>query len=88
MILNNSRLQIYGEKQSDDDKGDYKELIFCGDLYNNKSGYPQIVIVQDDGKTVSILLNEGNDFVSVEFHGNRVRDVFCLLMRRIKQNSK
>lgn len=33
-----------------------------------------------------MLLNEGNDFMSVEFQSNRVRDVFCLLMSRIKEN--
>lgn len=42
-------------------------------------------MVADNGKMVSLLINEQNDFVSVEFDSSKVRDVFCLLMTWIKE---
>jgi hypothetical protein len=45
-----------------------------------------VIIVADSGKMISLLINEQNDFVSVEFDSNKVRDVFCLLLRRIREN--
>ena len=76
-------MEIYGKKVQKTN-----DLIYQGDLYKNinheKSSYPEIVILEDNGRMVSLLLNENNDFISVEFQSNRVRDVFCLLMNRIK----
>lgn len=67
-------------------------MIYEGELFRKyldgekieMSGYPEIVIADDNGLMVSLLLNEGNDFVSIEFQSNRVRDVFCLLLNKIK----
>lgn len=41
--------------------------------------------MDDNGKLVSLLLNDSNDFVLVELQSNSVRDVFCLLMKRIRE---
>ena len=47
--------------------------------------YPEVVNVAENAKMVSLLINERNDFVSVELENHKVRDVFCLLIKRLKE---
>ena len=47
--------------------------------------YPEVLNVAENPKMVSLLINERNDFVSVELENHKVRDVFCLLIKRLKE---
>jgi hypothetical protein len=61
--------------------------MFLGD----KELYPEGLNVAGNGRMVSLLINDRGDFVSVEFKDHKVRDVFCLLvnkLRDLRKNSK
>lgn len=54
-------------------------------MFVSGSTYPEVVNVAENAKMVSLLINERNDFVSVELENHKVRDVFCLLIKRLKE---
>lgn len=59
--------------------------MFKNLLNQSRTNYPEIVISVENSKMISLLLNENNDLVSVEFQNNNVRDIFCLLVDKIKE---
>lgn len=54
-------------------------------MFVSGTTYPEVVNVAENAKMVSLLINERNDFVSVELENHKVRDVFCLLIKRLKE---
>jgi hypothetical protein len=83
MIYDNHLLQISGLK-----KGEKGSQLLCEEEFVSGCSYPEVVNVADNGKMVSLLINERNDFVSVEFENHKVRDVFCVLISKLKELSR
>jgi hypothetical protein len=54
-------------------------------MFVTSTTYPEVLNVAENQKMVSLLINERNDFVSVELENHKVRDVFCLLIKRLKE---